>query len=52
MTAHRIDLWRRLHALADRAHGIPQPLLVHADLLVARLERLLDTHDPHRKDTP
>lgn len=37
-----LDLWRRMHQLADRAHTIPRPLLVHADQMVARLERLVN----------
>ena len=48
MTPQPLDLWRRLHELADRMHDAPRPLLVHVDQLVARLERLLDGTD----DTP
>lgn len=50
MSRH-LDLWRRLHALAEQAPNTPRHLLVQAEQLVGRLERLLTPdHTPTAKD--
>lgn len=46
------DLWRRLHLLADRVPDTPRHLRTHVEVLVTRIERLVDgTDDTPKKGT-
>ena len=45
MTPAAVDIWRRLHRVADRVPDTPRHLWLHIELLVDRIEQLVDSTD-------
>ncbi len=48
MTSTIVDLWRRLHDLADRVRDVPPHRRAHVAVIVDRLADLIDGKDDQR----